>query len=429
MASKTETAATQAGTTHASDHDISDAYIYLLGRLTVTRQQQLDFQEGFKWNELLHRKPGAVDWPNPNLDVAYSEAWVAVDENSYLLVTVPRITERYFTVQFLNGWGETLANINERVFPDRPYGEFAVCLKGSKVSIPSGAQRIDLPVKYSRVLLRVELGADPDKAVALQRQFAFKAVGTPKLADIPKTPIFDLEKLPGVEAFEAAEVALDSEPDTNPGMEKVQATVRAIAKAVKDPSERARVDKVIREHAWPEFHDAGTMIGHGTIKNNWVRPKVCGTYEDDWLARSCIDYGGIWANVLTEVLYYKGRIDSTDAPLHSDNAYTLTFPKDDLPAKYAKYFWSVIAVDAKHMRVLPNPLNRFLLNNQSKLAYGQDGSLTLYFAPEKPNDAPEGNWLPTLGSQNYSLTFRFYGPRGGVADGSYYPPPLVKRSR
>jgi hypothetical protein len=31
-----------------------------------------------------------------------------------------------------------------------------------------------------------------------------------------------------------------------------------------------------------------------------------------------------------------------------------------------------------------------------------------------------------MGRQNYSLTFRFYGPRAGVADGSYYPPPLIK---
>ncbi len=47
-----------------NDQAVSDTYIYLLGRLTVTRQQQLDFKEGFKWNELVHRKPGAVDWPN-----------------------------------------------------------------------------------------------------------------------------------------------------------------------------------------------------------------------------------------------------------------------------------------------------------------------------------------------------------------------------
>ena len=64
---------------------------HLLGRLLVTRQQQLDFQEGFKWNELVHRKPGAVDWPNPNLDVAYSEAWVAVDESSCTIIDVPKI--------------------------------------------------------------------------------------------------------------------------------------------------------------------------------------------------------------------------------------------------------------------------------------------------------------------------------------------------
>ena len=108
------------------------------------------------------------------------------------------------------------------------------------------------------------------------------------------------------------------------------------------------------------------------------------------------------------------------------NNYTLTFPADDLPTKYAKYFWSVIAVDNAHMRVLPDPLNRFLLNKESKLEYGKDGSLTLHFAPEKPANAPEGNWLPTPKGQLYRLTFRFYGPRGGVWDGTYYPPSLQK---
>ena len=61
-----------------TDQEISDSWIYIFARFLVLRQQQLDFQEGFKWNELVHRKPGAVDWPNPNLDVTYSEAWVAV---------------------------------------------------------------------------------------------------------------------------------------------------------------------------------------------------------------------------------------------------------------------------------------------------------------------------------------------------------------
>jgi len=411
----------------ATDQDVSDAYIYLLGRLLVTRQQQLDFQEGFKWNEIVHRKPGAVDWPNPNLDVAYSEAWVAVDENSCTVVTVPRVTGRYYTVQFLNGWGETLANINERVFPDHPSGQFAMCLKGANVTIPEKATRIDLPVKYLRVLARVELGSNWNEAVALQHQFGLKATGTPKLPEIPKTPMFDMEKLPGVEAFEAGPLALDSEADINPGMEPLQAKVRAIAAAIKDPAERARVDRVIRERALVDFAKAGPNIGHGTVRNGWVRPSASGTYGSDYLVRTLVNYGGIWANVQSEVIYYKCALDSTGAAVHSDNVYSLTFPKDDLPFKYAKYFWSVIAVDNSHMRVLPNPLNRFLLNNQSKLRYGKDGSLTLYFAAEKPSEAPEGNWLPTPKGQLYRMTFRFYGPRSGVADGNYYPPPLIKK--
>lgn len=416
-----------AQTAQISDQEISDSYIYLLGRLLITRQQQLDFQEGFKWNEIVHRRPGEVDWPNPNLDVAYSEAWVAVDENSCTIVSVPKVDGRYYTVHFLNGWGETVANINERMFPKRPFGEFAICYMGANVAVPAGVTRIDLPVKYSRVLARVELGSDPEAAIALQHQFKLRPTGTPKLPDIPKTPIFELDALPGVEAFDATVTALDSEADLSVGLEAVGEKARAIAKAVKDPSERARVDQVIRSRAFTDIGKASARIGHGTVRNGWARPGVVGEYGLDYLARTMVNNGGIWANIKPEVLYYRGSLDQAGAELSSDNVYTLTFPKDGLPAQFATFFWSVIAVDSHRFRVLPNPINRFLINNQSKLEYGRDGSLTLYFADQKPADAPDGNWLPTPKGQKYRLTFRFYRPTEGVANGTYYPPPLVKR--
>jgi hypothetical protein len=413
--------------TSLSDQDVSDAYIYLLGRLLITRQQQVDFDtEGFVWNQLLHRQPGQVDWPNPNLDVAYSEAWVTLDEHSALLVTVPKIVGRYYVVEFLNGWGETVGNINARLFPDHPHGLFAVCVEGARVDLPAGAIRLDVPVKTLRVLLRVELGADRDGAIALQHQFTFEVQGDPKPPTIPRTPMFDIEALPGVEAFEAADLALDSGADFNPGMEAVSAKVRAVAQAVKDPAERARIDAVIRGKAWADFGKAALVIGRGSVRNGWARPACCGHFGDDWLTRSLVNFGGIWANVFEEAIYYKGNVDGTGEKLDPANVYTLTFPADDLPSKYAKYFWSIIALDAVHRRILPNPLKRYLLNNQSDLQLARDGSLTLYFAGERPVDAPEGNWLPTVG-QTLSCTFRFYGPRDAVADGAYFPPPLVKR--
>jgi hypothetical protein len=414
-------------TSQFSDEEVSEAYIYLLGRLLVARQQQLDFQEGFKWNEIVHREPGKVDWPNPNLDVAYSEAWIAVDETSCTIATVPEISDRYFTVQILNGWGETLANINERVFPRKSSGDFAICLRDAEVSLPANVtSRIDLPVRQARVLVRVALGGDRDKAIALQHQFAFRATSAAKAPEIPQTPIFALEMLPGVEAFEAAAVALDSEPDLNPGLQPLADRARAIGVAVSDPAERARIDAVVHDRALADFAKAGPPIGHGTIHNGWARPATVGVYNIDYITRTLINYGGIWANIAPEVMYYRASTDETGAKLSGDNVYTLTFPKDALPPRFAKYFWSVIAVDTAHFRVLPNSLERYLINEQSHPQFGNDGSLTLYFAADRPEAAPDGNWLPTQNGQDYRLTFRFYGPLDGVSNGTYWPPALVK---
>jgi hypothetical protein len=157
------------------------------------------------------------------------------------------------------------------------------------VSLPADVRRIDLPVRSARVLARVALGDDWDKAVALQHQITVRTTGTPTLPEIPKTPIFDLENLPGVEAFDAADIALDSERDLNPGMEPLQEKARTIAWAVKDPEQRARVDKAIRTVAFADFAKAGPPIGHGTIRNGWARPAVVGAYNIDYLARTLIN--------------------------------------------------------------------------------------------------------------------------------------------
>ena len=138
-----------------ADRDIVEAYEYMLGRLLVLRQENLDFKEGFKWNEIIHRAPGGVDWANPNLDVVYSEAWIALDEKSCTLIDIPEIKGRYYTVQILNGWGETTANINERNFQKHPFGKYLFCIKGATPVLPKGTLRVTLPSRKSRLLMRI----------------------------------------------------------------------------------------------------------------------------------------------------------------------------------------------------------------------------------------------------------------------------------
>jgi len=404
-----------------SDRDVVEAYEYMLGRWLVLRQENLDFKEGFKWNQIIHREPGGVDWANPNLDVVYSEAWIAVDEKSCTLIELPEIKGRYYTVQALNGWGEVSANINERTFPKHPFGRFAFCLKGAKgITLPKGTQRVDLPSKKSRILMRIELGANPADAIALQKKVSMKATGSPAIDPMVVNLDFPNSKLPGVEGFDKTDDILASEADLNVGMIDIRERTRAVAKAAADPAQRTRIDEVIRKYAIPAFQ--GEIQKMGKAENGWIRPRLIGNYRTDYTMRSVANYAGIWANTGKEVVYFAGQ------GLDGSQTYTQTYPKEALPLSKTRYFWSVIAVDTADYKVIPNQLDRYLLNKQSPLKLDDDGSLTLVFAPKQPEGVAESNWLPTPNGKKYNLTYRFYGPTKDVADGKYYPPPLVRIS-
>jgi hypothetical protein len=408
-----------------SDQDITDAYHYLIGRLLVLRQEQLDLKADFKWNQIVHRDVGGVAWANPNLDVAYSEAWIAIDQTSCTLVTVPEIKGRYYTVQALNGWGETVANINERNYAKHPFGTFAFCLKGSKPALPAAAERVNLPNKKARLLIRVELGADPETAIKLQHQITLAPTGTPKIDPTIDTPIFTNDRLPGVEAFDKAAAILAGEPDINPGMKPLQKKVLLVAKAAADPQQRSAIDIVVQKKSIPSFFAGFEKLG--TTRNGWNRPTTIGNYGKDYEGRSLVDLAGIWANNNHEAVYYKTNTDGQGQRLDGSVVYTMTFPRDQRPEIMVRYFWSVVAVDSVKFQVIDNPLKRYLLNNQSNLQSNTDGTLTLIFADKLPDGMPQANWLPTPTGQNYNLTFRFYGPNDAVESGQYFPPPLVKK--
>src|SRR5215203_5161852 len=187
----------QAQLARLTDRDIADAYHYMLGRWLVLRQETLDFKEGFKWNQFIHREPGGAGSANPNLDMALSEAWVAVDETSCTLIELPDIKGRYYTVQALNGWAEVTANLNERNYPKHASGKFALCLKDAKLPLPKGVRRVDVPSRKSRVLVRIELGANSAEAIALQKKITMKATGSPRIDKAVVEFTFGNDKLPG----------------------------------------------------------------------------------------------------------------------------------------------------------------------------------------------------------------------------------------
>jgi hypothetical protein len=434
------TSASQAQPARIYDNDVVEAYEYMLGRWLVLRQEALDLKEGFKWNEIVHREPGTATDANPDLDLVQSEAWIGVDEASCTMIELPEIKDRYYTVQVLNGWGEVTANINERNFPKHPFGRFALCLKDAKITLPkdpvprAGRQakgapppppsivrppvlRVDLPNKKSRVTVRIERGEDAAEAVALQKKITMGSIGQPKIEPAVVQPAFTNSKLPGVEAFDKTDDILASEEDINTGMVAVQDTSRAIAKAVADPAERARIDDVIHKRAIPAFLLEVTKIGKPV--NGWIRPRVVGNFRTDYLMRTITNFTGIWANNSRETTSF------TLPGVEGSQLHTQTFPSDALPDNKARYFWSVIALDTADNRVVVNPRKVFAFDTLSDLKANADGSITLAFAPRLPAGIPGSNWLQTIPGRRFNLTYRFYGPTKDVSDGPYTPPPLL----
>jgi len=209
---------------------IADAYVYLLGRALVIRQEHLDLDgTGADYNLIDDKPLGAPDGVNPNFDVASVEAWLAVDDRTPVILEVPEIVNRHYNVQVIDEWGGVIANINPRTFPSHPSGRFAFVKPGSRAKVPANAARIVLRSSKAKVVARVEIRQDREASVRLQRQFELASAGSPSIVPAVPLPMFGKRELIGVELFQSAEEILATALDTAPGAAALQHKVRLVA--------------------------------------------------------------------------------------------------------------------------------------------------------------------------------------------------------
>jgi hypothetical protein len=403
------------------------AYLYLLGRNLVIRQELMDSHaQGFAYNQIKYNPLGSADFVNPNFDVAYFECWFAVDERTPVLLEVPEITGRYYTAEILDEWGEVIVNINERTMPSKAYGRFALVPPGWTGILPADVSRIELHSRKAKMLGRVELKDDPEGAVKLQQQFKAAAMGIPVVLPPPFVPMFDNKNLMGAEAFDDAEARLASASDVAPNAAQMQQQVRAVAAYVGSSAKaRAEVDALLRSKVVPEFIEYA-FTKSAPYRNHWVGGSRIGTYDGDYRLRTVVNYAGIWGNVPSEAVYFIATKDSDEKPLDGSSSYVMQFPANQLPQSMVDAYWSVILVGVPDYRVVPNELKRYNFNNHSPLRNETDGSLKLGIGPKPVAGVPQSNWLPSPPDKAFSLTFRTYVPKPLMFQSQWAPPPLKK---
>lgn len=407
-----------------SDKEIVDAWTYLYGRYLVVQQENHDINvEKVGYNKIKYNPLGSAQFVNPNLDVAYLEAWLAVDKDHAVILNVPRVEGRYYTAQLLDGWGEVIVNINERTFPKKPYGKYALVLKGSNPPIPADAQRIELPAAKAKMLARVELKGTPDEAQKLQKEFTLDVPAGINIEPPPVIAEFTPAVPIGAAMFDNVTTVLASYPDAMPKAAAYQRLALKVGEYVqKGSTERDRVETVIRKQAIPNF--LSSVKGFGKQKGGWSVTYASGKFGNDTYARDIINYGGLWANTVSEALYFIGQTDSKKQALNGSNNYEIRFPKGGMPDTQVNAFWSLTLYSVPDYRVVANDLKRYNINNQSKLQPNADGSTSIWLGPNKPKDGFESNWLPTPEGKGFSLNFRMYVAKQDVLSGKWFPPPI-----
>ncbi|WP_435307677.1 DUF1214 domain-containing protein [Sebaldella termitidis] len=411
-----------------TEKEVTDSYLYLLGRYLVIRQENQDVNiEKNNYNKIKYNTPGLTEFANPNLDVVYLESWIAVDKNNGVILNVPEIKDRYYTVQLLDGWGEVVANINERTYPKHPYGKFAIVLKESNPkNIPKDALKVEVPFNKVKMLARVELKGTPDEAVRLQKIFTLEAPAGIKIEPVVNIPDFSNSKLIRADIFLKVDEVLKSYPDSMPKAPEYQKTVKKVADYMKSSDEAKKyIENIIQTKTIPEFMKKTTS--YGVEKDGWVATYGAGNFGDDIVLRDSINFGGIWANTTNEAIYFGGTKDAgSNQLLNGNNTYKIVFSKDELPDLMADAFWSITLYNTPDYHVAKNALNKYNVNNMTKLNKNKDGSLTIWVGPELPKGASRENWIPTEKGREFVLTFRLYVPKEVVRNGSWTPPAIQK---
>lgn len=119
--------------------------------------------------------------------------------------------------------------------------------------------------------------------------------------------------------------------------------------------------------------------------------------------------------------YLVGSVDSNGNPLNGSNTYKLTLP-ENIPQER---FWSTTVYDNQTRSMIQTEQRYPRAGSQSfptpAAKPNEDGSITLYFGPEKPEGVFEGNYVKTLPDKGWFQILRAYSPSKGFFDKSWKP--------
>jgi hypothetical protein len=415
-------------------------YGYPLVLMDLTRQRAL--QRG-----AINRFSHAPAFPSasfrnvvrPNCDTLYSSAWLDLSGGP-MIVSLPETGGRYYLLQILDAWTETLAVPGKRTTGTKPL-QVAIVGPDWKGSLPPDLMTVKSTTNMVFLIGRIQTNTPTDYAHVHEIQKGFKLSSLnpplfsparpengPPSADRQSSlpPPKQVAAMEAVTFFKTLAFLLRDNhphPEDVPIMPSLKTLGLTHGRTFNlnrlGPEALRALERAVQEARIQILQQGQTL---GTVQNGWRFNRVIGKYGTAYLKRAAVALGGLGALPAEEAVYGGTSKDNEGNPLTGAGRYIIHFTKAGLPPVNA--FWSLTLYDREGYFVA-NPLERFALGDRDPLRYNSDGSLDLYIQSDRPSLDREANWLPAPGNF-FTLSLRLYWPKPEVSEGRWSPP-VVRR--
>ncbi len=400
----------------------------LYGRVAALEYQQMYEQAvdstapGYTgFNRFAHGRdlagPGYLPFKSPNADTLYSNAWLDLSAGP-VLIEVPDTAGRYFTLNFLDFYGNA-SNISARTHGTGG-GRYLVADANWEGSVPEGATLFRVATPYTWILMRVLVNDSGELAAIRQLQDKFTITALSQEASEKRFPAphwREPRQFLEIMDFVIREVGYPR------AEEALVYRYRGLGVGGGESPASVWQDSARRQGIIAGLEEADTVIEAsmaqtGKKAGNWTEALDLGRYGFNYLYRATLNTLGTGANVTDENYPFVTFTDAAGQPLDTSNTcYQLRLD----PPPPVNFFWSVTLYDAQTRELYPNEMQRYLVNDRAPdLVRDADGAVTIHFQHGEPAPGSGLNWLPAPAGKFY-VGLRAQGPGEAILTGDWKP--------